>query len=151
MQPRHRSLKGGFVWRYFWGAHQRFFRDLCIASKVPATIDQANKALEADKVRVVRGMGRGLERNGACLGLAYLIQGRDFFLCVVFLLKRCFVCFDQPVTMSLGVWKVSRFSSTAVCRCRHNRRGVKTGAGCMCCCGYERMGRGVFMIGDCGR
>ncbi|CAN0291953.1 unnamed protein product, partial [Hapterophycus canaliculatus] len=45
----HRSLKGGFVWRYFWGAHQRFFRDLCIASKVPATIEQAQQALEQDK------------------------------------------------------------------------------------------------------
>lgn len=48
---RHRSLKGGFVWRYFWGSHQRFFRDLCIASKVPATIEQAKQALENDKVR----------------------------------------------------------------------------------------------------
>ncbi|CAB1115009.1 unnamed protein product [Ectocarpus sp. CCAP 1310/34] len=46
---RHRSLKGGFVWRYFWGSHQRFFRDLCIASKVPATIEQAQQALDNDK------------------------------------------------------------------------------------------------------
>lgn len=46
----HRSLKGALVWRYFWGAHQRFFRDLCIASKVPATIEQAQQALKQDKV-----------------------------------------------------------------------------------------------------
>ncbi|CAN0214684.1 unnamed protein product, partial [Discosporangium mesarthrocarpum] len=49
-RQKHRMSAPGHVWRYFWGAHQRFFRDLCIASKVPAAIAQARSALEEGKV-----------------------------------------------------------------------------------------------------
>ena len=45
---RLRGKKGAknFVLTYFWGAHQRFFRDFCIACKVPAAIKAAKTALE---------------------------------------------------------------------------------------------------------
>jgi len=38
-------------WGAFWGAQQRFFRGLCIASKVPAVLQQSAVALAEGKVR----------------------------------------------------------------------------------------------------
>lgn len=78
---RHRSLKGGFVWRYFWGSHQRFFRDLCIASKVPATIEQAQQALDNDKVtwHSFSALGKGasgIEGRGSASLFLFLCGGR---------------------------------------------------------------------------
>ncbi|EGB03272.1 hypothetical protein AURANDRAFT_34285, partial [Aureococcus anophagefferens] len=49
----------GMLWRYFWGAHQRFFKDLCVASKVPAVIDVAKSALADGKCVVI-----GLQSTG---------------------------------------------------------------------------------------
>ena len=49
----------GMLWRYFWGAHQRFFKDLCVASKVPAVIDVAKTALADGKCVVI-----GLQSTG---------------------------------------------------------------------------------------
>lgn len=42
-----RTKKGqGIVKSRFWGAHQRFFRSLCIAAKVDTAIEIAQKAID---------------------------------------------------------------------------------------------------------
>ena len=53
------SKKHGVLWRYFWGSHQRFFKDLCVASKVPAAIQLARTSLKDDKCVVI-----GLQSTG---------------------------------------------------------------------------------------
>ena len=40
------SEKPGIVKSRFWGAHQRFFRSLCIAAKVDTAIEIAQKAID---------------------------------------------------------------------------------------------------------
>ena len=45
--------------RYFWGSHQRCFRDLCIASKVPTIVAAARAELAAGKCVVI-----GLQSTG---------------------------------------------------------------------------------------
>merc|ERR1719424_2583573 len=46
-------------WGAFWGAQQRFFRGLCIASKVPAVLQQSAVALAEGKCVVI-----GLQSTG---------------------------------------------------------------------------------------
>mgnify|MGYP003386169523 CR=1 FL=1 len=46
---------GGLVMRYFWGAHQRFFRGLCISLKVDRALQITREAL-GDKKSVVIGL-----------------------------------------------------------------------------------------------
>ena len=53
--PVRRGTPNGVLWRYFWGAHQRFFKDLCVASKVPAALQVARQSLK-DKKCVVIGL-----------------------------------------------------------------------------------------------
>jgi hypothetical protein len=56
---------GGFgspssvIWRSFWAAHQRFFRHMCMAAKVPAAVRMAEKALADGKCVVI-----GLQSTG---------------------------------------------------------------------------------------
>lgn len=47
------------VMRYFWGSHQRFFRDLCMSFKVPQTVRMAQEALSEGKSVVI-----GLQSTG---------------------------------------------------------------------------------------
>eukprot|EP01041_Mallomonas_annulata_P007017 gene7017-14279_t len=49
----------GFIMRYFWGAHQRFFRSLCISLKVPCAIAIAKQAIQEGKSVVI-----GLQSTG---------------------------------------------------------------------------------------
>lgn len=49
----------GTVMRYFWGAHQRFFRSLCISMKVPTAVHLARKAIAEGKSVVI-----GLQTTG---------------------------------------------------------------------------------------
>ena len=47
----------GFLWRFFWGAHQRFFKDLCVAAKVPnraavGRLKRANGVAQAFRPKV---------------------------------------------------------------------------------------------------
>merc|ERR1711871_1140235 len=57
---RFKGLKvNQMVMRYFWGAHQRFFRGLCIAFKVPCAVRLARKAIEEGKSCVI-----GLQTTG---------------------------------------------------------------------------------------
>ena len=57
--PVRRGTPNGVLWRYFWGAHQRFFKDLCVASKVPAALQVARQSLKDNKCVVI-----GLQSTG---------------------------------------------------------------------------------------
>ena len=73
----------------FWGCHQRFFRSLCMAMKVPELVKKAKEALAADKCVVV-----GLQSTGEARLTDAVKSGEDLeeFAgmkeCVRFLLKR---------------------------------------------------------------
>eukprot|EP00731_Ephydatia_muelleri_P029060 Em0020g704a len=47
------------TWATFWGAHQRFFKQLCMSMKVPAIVAEAKKALESGMCVVI-----GLQTTG---------------------------------------------------------------------------------------
>merc|ERR1719271_797246 len=47
------------LWSAFWGAHQRFFKELCVATKVPAVVQQTKLALAAGKCVVIGLLGTG--------------------------------------------------------------------------------------------
>jgi hypothetical protein len=53
------SKNHGVVMRYFWGSHQRFFKSLCVALKVPSAIALAQRALGEGKCVVI-----GLQSTG---------------------------------------------------------------------------------------
>lgn len=67
--PSGRTGRGGgssqfgnsntMMWRSFWSAHQRFFRHMCIAAKVPAAVRMAQQVLLDDKCVVI-----GLQSTG---------------------------------------------------------------------------------------
>lgn len=56
------------MWGQFWAAHQRFFKYLCIAAKVPSTIKLAKEAIKNGKCVVIglqsTGEARTLEQLG---------------------------------------------------------------------------------------
>ena len=47
------------VWGQFWSSHQRFFKYLCMACKVPHVVELARKALSNNKCVVI-----GLQSTG---------------------------------------------------------------------------------------
>lgn len=47
------------IWTQFWGAHQRFFKYLCIASKVSHAVKVAEQAIADGKCAVI-----GLQSTG---------------------------------------------------------------------------------------
>lgn len=57
------------MWAQFWSAHQRFFKYLCIASKVSHAVDVAKKAVEDGKCVVI-----GLQSTGEARTLDILEQ-----------------------------------------------------------------------------
>ena len=48
IQAEHRMKKS--MWGQFWSAHQRFFKYLCISSKVNHCVDIAREAVKYGKV-----------------------------------------------------------------------------------------------------
>ena len=60
-----RTGRGGFgspsamLWRTFWSAHQRFYRHMCMAAKVPAAVRMSQQALADGKCVVI-----GLQSTG---------------------------------------------------------------------------------------
>ncbi|CAG9464449.1 unnamed protein product [Pedinophyceae sp. YPF-701] len=61
------------LWNMYWATHQRFFRSMCMAAKVPALVKIANEALEAEKCVVI-----GLQTTGeARIGEAVERKKRD--------------------------------------------------------------------------
>lgn len=67
--------KSGTIMAQFWGAHQRFFKYLCIASKVKHAVEAAKKAVEEGKCAVI-----GLQSTGEARTLEELdVQGKIFY------------------------------------------------------------------------
>lgn len=60
------------AWSCFWGAHQKFFKYLCIGAKVPLVIEIANQALNDGKCVVI-----GLQSTGEAKTLEMLEEGGD--------------------------------------------------------------------------
>lgn len=58
------------LWTSFWGAHQKFFKYLCIGAKVPLVIQIAKEALANDKCVVI-----GLQSTGEAKALEALEDG----------------------------------------------------------------------------
>jgi hypothetical protein len=56
------------IWMYYWGAHQRFFRSLCISCKVPALLAQVEAALLEGKCCVVGLQSTGEAAAGQAVG-----------------------------------------------------------------------------------
>ena len=55
------------MWCQFWASHQRFFKYMCIAAKVPETIRLTKRALEEGKCVVI-----GLQSTGEARTLEQL-------------------------------------------------------------------------------
>eukprot|EP00731_Ephydatia_muelleri_P023466 Em0015g1049a len=58
------------MWGQFWASHQRFFKYLCIAAKVPEAVKLAKRAIEQGKCVVI-----GLQSTGEARTLDQLDQG----------------------------------------------------------------------------
>lgn len=70
---------GRFLQGLFWSAHQRFFRSLCIASKVDKAIDMAKKALDDGHCCVIGLQSTGEARSkGAAKAAGYNENGGTF-------------------------------------------------------------------------
>ncbi|KAL3149047.1 hypothetical protein ABBQ32_001892 [Trebouxia sp. C0010 RCD-2024] len=51
--------RGSLLWRSFWASHQRFFRHMCMAAKIPCLVRMSRAALEEGKCVVI-----GLQSTG---------------------------------------------------------------------------------------
>ncbi|XP_065558003.1 protein strawberry notch homolog 1-like [Artemia franciscana] len=60
------------IWRQFWSAHQRFFKYMCVASKVDATVKIARDAVKNGKSVVI-----GLQTTGEARTLEIIDQEED--------------------------------------------------------------------------
>lgn len=58
------------MWSQFWSSHQRFFKYMCIAAKVPKAIEVAKGALDEGKCVVI-----GLQLTGEARTLEQLESG----------------------------------------------------------------------------
>lgn len=56
---RSKARKGSAGLRLFWGAHQRFFRALCMSAKVPRLVEESKRALKDGHAVVI-----GLQSTG---------------------------------------------------------------------------------------
>ncbi|CAN6455835.1 unnamed protein product [Victoria cruziana] len=65
------------LWRLYWASHQRFFRHLCMAAKVPAAVRLAKQALLEDKCVVIGLQSTGEARTEEAV-TKYGIEMDDF-------------------------------------------------------------------------
>ena len=65
----YEKKKNKTMWGQFWAAHQRFFKYMCIAAKVPETIRQAKMAIQEGKCVVI-----GLQSTGEARTMEQLEQ-----------------------------------------------------------------------------
>ncbi|XP_011404218.2 PREDICTED: protein strawberry notch homolog 1-like isoform X2 [Amphimedon queenslandica] len=113
-----RNLKT--MWGQFWAAHQRFFKYLCIAAKVPSVIDLAMQSLKDGKCVVI-----GLQSTGEARTLEQLGQSHgelDGFVSTAkgvleSLIKRHF-----PTPTDGNDWSVFENDSTLPRNCRKRKR-----------------------------
>jgi len=66
------------TWRAFWAAHQRFFRHMCMAAKVPCVVKLAKEAIEAGKCVVIGLQSTGEAHTADVVGK--IPKGEDFVL-----------------------------------------------------------------------
>ena len=79
----------GRVFTHFWGCHQRFFRQLCMAVKVPEVVKIAQQALLANKCVVIGLQTTGEARlNDAVKGGADLEEFAGMKEVIKFLLSK---------------------------------------------------------------
>lgn len=57
------------IWPTFWGAHQRYFKQLCISVKVPLIVEEARAALENGNCVVIGLQVRITPRHFSDMGL----------------------------------------------------------------------------------
>ncbi|XP_076442125.1 uncharacterized protein LOC143281076 isoform X2 [Babylonia areolata] len=85
----------GRTWTTYWGAHQRFFKQLCMGLKVPAVVKEAKAALEAGHCVVI-----GLQSTGeAALDtdlLLHQLDGPSKFISVCREIIRSFIRGNFP-------------------------------------------------------
>lgn len=60
------------AWGQFWSSHQRFFKYLCLACKVPSVVELAKKALNSNKCVVI-----GLQSTGEARTLEHIDEGGE--------------------------------------------------------------------------
>jgi hypothetical protein len=74
LPPKKKKAKNIWtqVWMYYWGAHQRFFRSLCISCKVPALLEQVEAMLLEGKCCVI-----GLQSTGEAAASQALADGEE--------------------------------------------------------------------------
>lgn len=94
--------------RTFWAAHQRFFRQLCLAAKVPAIVKLVNQALAADMCVIIGLQSTGEARTSAKVGV-FLEHGLKVAYAPQRFLKQ--TCFGTLTTTRLPL-RVSLRSKT---------------------------------------
>ena len=78
LRRKFRNRKAGILKGLFWGAHQRFFRSLCIASKVDTAISTAKQALEDGHCCIIGLQSTGEARaKGAAKAAGISDEGGD--------------------------------------------------------------------------
>jgi hypothetical protein len=62
-KKKSKKLAPKVVWRYFWSSHQRFFRHLCVAAKVPCVVRLTQQATSEGKCVVIGMQSTGEART----------------------------------------------------------------------------------------
>jgi hypothetical protein len=88
------------IWRQYWATHQRFFRHMCLAAKVPKLVELSQGALANGQSVCV-----GLQSTGAHLVL--------FLPCVVLLF--CFCCDGTACSPLVLISCVREFALDLTC------------------------------------
>ncbi len=82
--------KNKTMWGQFWAAHQRFFKYMCIAAKVPETISHAKKCLAEGKCIVI-----GLQSTGEARTMEQLEQEDGELTGFVSTIKLVAICLGR--------------------------------------------------------
>ena len=62
------SSTSSMIWRSFWAAHQRFFRHMCMAAKVPGAVRMSADALQTGRCVVIGLQSTGEARTADVVG-----------------------------------------------------------------------------------
>lgn len=68
-----------YMWGQFWAAHQRFFKYMCIASKVSYAVKVAQQAVTNDKCVVIGLQSTGQAQTQEAIKQTDSEQLKDFF------------------------------------------------------------------------
>ncbi|KAL7448672.1 hypothetical protein ACHAWC_000823 [Mediolabrus comicus] len=96
LRRMYREREAKHLLGLFWSAHQRFFRSLCIASKVGTAISLAKKALDDDHCCVIGLQSTGEARSRGAAAAAGINEDDggsfDDFVSAPNEGKYCFFC-----------------------------------------------------------